>query len=385
MLPYGHEVPQCRISVAMGGLGGGDSLVEGELPGCRSPRRRNSAGADGVTGLGLQAVGDDEGPGVDEGVAGNAVLILQLHQGVERVAGGFAAHVPPQLFALPGQTRARVKALVSSAWRTALPVPAAEHRAVEFGDGDAEAARIAGGERRDVVGRPPAARRLLDLGGDAFEDRLEGRRRRRDHYFASRSVLVRVVVQACAEPLPARTSGRSSSASRSAGNSPFSSTSSATPRPVARASLAMSVAAVYPMCGLSAVTIPMEFSTVARRVHGLAVMPTTQRSARVRQAAARCAMLRTGMQDDRLEGVELELAGLGSHGDGDVVADDLEGDLIDDLWNNRVDLAGHDARAGLTGGRLISLRPARGPEDSRRRSLQILESLTATRLSTPES
>ena len=35
-------------------------------------------------------------------------------------------------------------------------------------------------------------------------------------------------------------------------------------------------------------------------------------------------------------------------------------------------------------GRSISFRPARGPEESSRRSLQLLESLTATRLSTPE-
>src|SRR5690625_5936337 len=39
---------------------------------------------------------------------------------------------------------------------------------------------------------------------------------------------------------------------------------------------------------------------------------------------------------------------------------------------------------GCTVGRLISCRPARGPEDSRRRSLQILEIFTAMRLSTPE-
>ena len=37
-----------------------------------------------------------------------------------------------------------------------------------------------------------------------------------------------------------------------------------------------------------------------------------------------------------------------------------------------------------TGGRLISPRPARGPDDSSRRSLQILDSFTAIRLSTPE-
>lgn len=35
-----------------------------------------------------------------------------------------------------------------------------------------------------------------------------------------------------------------------------------------------------------------------------------------------------------------------------------------------------------TGGRLISFRPARGPDDSNRRSLQPLESFTAIRLST---
>ena len=36
-------------------------------------------------------------------------------------------------------------------------------------------------------------------------------------------------------------------------------------------------------------------------------------------------------------------------------------------------------------GRLISPRPARGPDDNRRRSLQVFDSFTATRLSTPES
>ncbi len=38
-----------------------------------------------------------------------------------------------------------------------------------------------------------------------------------------------------------------------------------------------------------------------------------------------------------------------------------------------------------TGGSAISPMPARGPEESSRRSLQIFESLTAMRFSTPES
>ena len=40
---------------------------------------------------------------------------------------------------------------------------------------------------------------------------------------------------------------------------------------------------------------------------------------------------------------------------------------------------------GCIGGRLISPKPARGPLESRRRSLQIFESFTAQRFSTPES
>ena len=58
------------------------------------------------------------------------------------------------------------------------------------------------------------------------------------------------------------------------------------------------------------------------------------------------------MPDDGFEGVELQLAGFGRHGNGHVVADDLKGDLVDYLGNDRVDLAGHDRRAGRSLGQL---------------------------------
>ena len=48
-------------------------------------------------------------------------------------------------------------------------------------------------------------------------------------------------------------------------------------------------------------------------------------------------------------------------------------------------LPGMIEEPGCIGGRLISPSPARGPELSRRRSLQIFESFTAHRFSTPES
>lgn len=47
-------------------------------------------------------------------------------------------------------------------------------------------------------------------------------------------------------------------------------------------------------------------------------------------------------------------------------------------------LPGMMLEPACTGGRLISLRPARGPEDSSRRSLQLFDSFTAIRLSTPD-
>mgnify|MGYP003454772324 CR=1 FL=1 len=41
-------------------------------------------------------------------------------------------------------------------------------------------------------------------------------------------------------------------------------------------------------------------------------------------------------------GRERELAGLRGHGDGHIVADHLEGDLVDHFRDDRIDLAGHN-------------------------------------------
>ena len=55
------------------------------------------------------------------------------------------------------------------------------------------------------------------------------------------------------------------------------------------------------------------------------------------------------VEDDGLEGVELQLARLGGHGDGDVVSDDVEGHLADHLGDDGVDLPRHDGGAVLPG------------------------------------
>ena len=72
------------------------------------------------------------------------------------------------------------------------------------------------------------------------------------------------------------------------------------------------------------------------------------------------------------------------HRDGHVLADDVESHLRDHFGDDRVDLARHDRGTGLQPGQVDLIDAVRGPEDSRRRSLQILDSLTAMRLSTPE-
>ncbi len=241
-----------RVAVAVGGLGGGDLLVEvqGGVAALGAQKGQQLPGR--VPGTGLEAVGDDEGARVDERIPRDAVLVLQLDQGVEGVAGGLAAHVLPELVTLAGQVQGQCEDLGDGLRGERLaPLPHPVHRAVQLGDGHAEPAGIERGEGRYVVGGPAAAGRALHLLGDALQDRQEGEGRRRchDHHCASRSVPERnrpyvAAGQAAGAPLPATTSGRSSSARRSAGSRPFSSTSSATPRPVTRASLAMSVAAV---------------------------------------------------------------------------------------------------------------------------------------------
>ena len=57
--------------------------------------------------------------------------------------------------------------------------------------------------------------------------------------------------------------------------------------------------------------------------------------------------LEQAVEDDRLESVQLQLACLSSHGDGHVISDDIEGNLVHYLRNNRVYLARHDGRTIL--------------------------------------
>ena len=78
------------------------------------------------------------------------------------------------------------------------------------------------------------------------------------------------------------------------------------------------------------------------------------------------------MRDDGLERVELQLTALDRHRDGEVGAGDGERDLVDDLGDDRIDLARHDARSGLAG-RQIDLAESR--LRARRQQAQIVADL----------
>ena len=57
--------------------------------------------------------------------------------------------------------------------------------------------------------------------------------------------------------------------------------------------------------------------------------------------------LENALGDQRFHHVQLELTGFGRQRHRQVVADDLEGDLVDDLRDHRINLARHDRRTRL--------------------------------------
>ena len=84
-----------------------------------------------------------------------------------------------------------------------------------------------------------------------------------------------------------------------------------------------------------------------------AVMPSMQLTrsvlAGVRHPGER---LQDAVRDHGLEGVELQLAALRGGGHRGIRPDHAERDLVDDLGDDRVHLAGHDRRTGLTRGKV---------------------------------
>ena len=104
-----------------------------------------------------QDVGDDDGAGIDERVARNAVLVLELDDRVERIAGRLAPDPLPQRVADLAERQRQREHLRDALDRERLVgVARRQHAAVVGDDGDAELLRIDLAQLRNV-GRDLAA------------------------------------------------------------------------------------------------------------------------------------------------------------------------------------------------------------------------------------
>ncbi|MNG12306.1 hypothetical protein D3C84_959100 [compost metagenome] len=103
---------------------------------------------------GLQQIAHHQGAGIDEGVAGNAVLELELHQGVEWLAGGLLAHPGPDLLLLiEGERQGQAQGLGDALDGEGLAgVTGGEQLPLHGADSDPESVRRHLRQRGNVIG-----------------------------------------------------------------------------------------------------------------------------------------------------------------------------------------------------------------------------------------
>ncbi|MNP64302.1 hypothetical protein D3C76_1597860 [compost metagenome] len=102
----------------------------------------------------LQQVAHHQGPGIDEGVAGNALLKFELHQRVERLARGLLADPGPDLILLiEGQCQGEAQGLGDALDGEGFEgVTGGEQLPLHGTDRDAEPIGGNLGQRGDIVG-----------------------------------------------------------------------------------------------------------------------------------------------------------------------------------------------------------------------------------------
>ena len=92
-----HIVGERHVAEARGCFRRRNRLVDGDIVVARQIPQKAQHLADGDTGLMTAQidVGDDDRPGIDEGIARNAMFMFQLNDGVEGRAGGLPPHPLP--------------------------------------------------------------------------------------------------------------------------------------------------------------------------------------------------------------------------------------------------------------------------------------------------
>ncbi len=150
----GEQVGQGGVAVSVAAFAEGDFGIEVDTGIAALGAQEVAQGAAGVAGQGQQPVGDDQGSGVHEGVAGDSVFAFQLGQGVEGRPRGLLADAGPQGVAVGGQDQSQGEDLGQGLDGEGLqPVPGAAWlvTGVGVGDGEAEPAGIDRGQGRDVL------------------------------------------------------------------------------------------------------------------------------------------------------------------------------------------------------------------------------------------
>lgn len=94
-----HEVGERHVAVGIRPFGAGDFLVVVYVVIAAKAAHKFQYGIFRMGIEGHQAVSDNQCTCIDKGIARNALLVFQLHQGVERIARRLAPHVFPYLIA----------------------------------------------------------------------------------------------------------------------------------------------------------------------------------------------------------------------------------------------------------------------------------------------
>jgi hypothetical protein len=128
-------------------------------------------GAARVSGESQQPVGDDQRAGVDEWIAGDAMLVLELNERIERRTRRLASHSGPQRRAVAGDHEGEREHLRDALDGEPLaPFPDAAHIAIDGRDGQAELVRVGVGEHGYLIRDMPAAEHAPNSVGHAVKE-----------------------------------------------------------------------------------------------------------------------------------------------------------------------------------------------------------------------
>ena len=166
-----QEMSERGVSVTVLSFGGGNHLIARDFWAVTLCSQESLDGAARVSGQRQQAVGDDQSAGIDEWIARDSVLVLELDKGIERGARWLASNPGPDRLAVFLDHQGEREHLRDALDREPpAPVPDAVHFALHRGDGQAERLRIGVSECGYPIGHMSAAERATYGAGHTLQD-----------------------------------------------------------------------------------------------------------------------------------------------------------------------------------------------------------------------